>query len=76
MQAGMAGFLYPQLMKDVSPPLIVLCPLIFVLPIIFLYHQLTKRIPSCLRPDQAPKTSFGIVQVDGFASSVTRHGVE
>jgi hypothetical protein len=41
-----------------------------------LYDQLTKRIPSRLRADEAPKSAFGLVRVDELSSHASAHGVE
>lgn len=40
--------------------------LLFALLVLFLYDRVTKRIPSRLRPDQAPKSGFGLVPINGF----------
>jgi len=55
---------------------IVALPVIFLLSVAVLYHWLTKRIPSRLRADQAPRSPFGLVPVDGFGSRRGGGGVE
>jgi len=61
------------MLQALSPPYL----LIFLLSLLFIFHKLvTKQIPSRLNPDQAPRTSFGLVQIDGFAKTVTDEGVE
>lgn len=46
------------------------------LSILYLYQQITKLFISRLRADQAPKSDFGIVPVDGFGSDTFSGGVE
>ena len=41
-----------------------------------LYDQFTRKIPTRLRPDQAPKSAFGVVPADGFASQLRASGTE
>jgi hypothetical protein len=41
-----------------------------------LYDQATRRIPTRLRADQAPKSEFGVVPVGGFASQLRASGIE
>jgi len=43
---------------------------------IYIYGQVTKRIVTRLRTDQAPKSEFGIVPVSGFGSHAYGGGVE
>jgi hypothetical protein len=52
--------------------LILLIPATFL----FLYGWATKKIPTRLQADQAPKSKFGIVPVDGFGSRPHAGGVE
>ena len=40
------------------------------------YDLVTKEIPSRLRSEQAPKSEFGIIPVDGFGSLADSDGVE
>ncbi|KAI9775707.1 MAG: hypothetical protein M1816_005776, partial [Peltula sp. TS41687] len=42
----------------------------------FLYSQATKRIPTRLRADQAPKSEFGVVPVGGFGSRSHADGLD
>ncbi len=46
----------------------VLCFFVFLLSVAFLYDRVTKGIPSRLQADEAPKSEFGVVPVDGFGS--------
>ena len=41
---------------------------LFLLSTLFLYYSATKGIPSRLQGDQAPKSKFGLVPVEGFVS--------
>ena len=40
------------------------------------YYRVTKRIPSRLRFEQAPKSEFGIIPAGGFGSHAGSGGVE
>jgi hypothetical protein len=44
---------------------IVVWTVILLLSTLFLYHQLTKGIPSRRRLEQRPRSDFGVVAVDG-----------
>jgi hypothetical protein len=50
--------------------------LAFIVSAAFLYYQATKRIPSRLRAEQASRSEFGIVPVDGFGSRSRAGGLE
>lgn len=52
----------------------VLCLLIAFAAV--LYKQATKGIPTRLRADQAPRSEFGVVRVDGFDSRSRAGGIE
>ncbi|KAL9026743.1 MAG: hypothetical protein Q9196_004638 [Gyalolechia fulgens] len=41
-----------------------------------LYDQLTKRIPSRLRAEEAPKSAFGLVRADNLSSHTSAHGID
>lgn len=53
-----------------------LCLLAFIASVAFLYNQATKRIPSRLNDEQAPRSEFGVVRVDGFGSRFRAGGLE
>jgi hypothetical protein len=44
---------------------IVAWTVILLVSTLFLYHQLTKGIPSRSRLEQRPRSDFGVVEVDG-----------
>ncbi|RYP91980.1 hypothetical protein DL770_001901 [Monosporascus sp. CRB-9-2] len=48
----------------------------FLLLVAVLYDWVTKRIPSRLRPEQAPRTRFGLDPADGFSSPGDVHGAD
>jgi hypothetical protein len=50
--------------------------LIALISATFLYDWITKKIPTRLRADQAPRAEFGIVPVNGFGSRLLAGGVE
>jgi hypothetical protein len=50
--------------------------LVLLISAALLYDQATRRIPTRLRVDQAPKSAFGVVPVDGFASQLRTYGTE
>jgi hypothetical protein len=50
--------------------------LILSISIAILYDQVTQRIPTRLLADQAPKSKFGVVPVEGFGSQLRADGVE
>ncbi|KAL8909884.1 MAG: hypothetical protein Q9171_004797 [Xanthocarpia ochracea] len=41
-----------------------------------LYDQLTKRIPSRLRAEEAPRSAFGLVRADKLSSRASAHGID
>ncbi|KAF2271228.1 uncharacterized protein EI97DRAFT_408568, partial [Westerdykella ornata] len=41
-----------------------------------LYDQLTKRIPSRLRAEEAPKSAFGLVRADALSPHASTHGID
>lgn len=43
---------------------------IFLVSVALLYDRANKGIPSRLQADQAPRSEFGIVPVDGFGSGL------
>jgi hypothetical protein len=49
---------------------------IFIALVAVLYDQVTRGIPTRLRAEQAPRSEFGIVRVDGFGSRSRASGVE
>ena len=53
-------------------------PLVFAVFLLLavLYDQETKRIPSRLHDNQAPRSRFGLVRADAFGSDTTAYGVE
>ncbi|KAI9789841.1 MAG: hypothetical protein M1816_005758 [Peltula sp. TS41687] len=50
--------------------------LILLISVAYLYSHTTKRIPTRLRADQAPKSEFGVVPVDGFGSRCHADGLD
>ena len=50
--------------------------LIFLLSIAFLYDQITKRIPTRLDSDQAPKSRFELVPVGTNGLPTRANGIE
>ncbi|KAI9777909.1 MAG: hypothetical protein M1816_004381 [Peltula sp. TS41687] len=50
--------------------------ILLLISVAFLYSELTKRIPTRLRSDQAPKSDFGLVPVDGFGSRTRANGLD
>ena len=49
---------------------------IFLLLLAVLYDQITKRIPTRLRADQAPKSGFGLILTAEYNLPPCAHGVE
>jgi hypothetical protein len=49
---------------------------ILVLLVSLLYDQIARRIPSRLYTDQAPRSEFDLVPVDGFGKEVHADGFE
>jgi hypothetical protein len=59
-----------------DPVWTALClPMLLILAAL-LYDQATRRIPTRLRADQAPKSEFGLVPVDDFALPLRAYGKE
>lgn len=54
---------------------LIILSLVLLLPMIA-YDLATKRIPSRLQFEQAPKSESGIIPVDGFGSDADSDGVE
>ncbi|KAJ6023757.1 hypothetical protein N7540_004554 [Penicillium herquei] len=52
------------------------CILIFILSVAYLYFLVTKRIPSRLEPNQAPKSRFGLVPAYNLHSPARARGVD
>ncbi len=50
--------------------------LIFLLSVAFLYDQMTKKIPSRLYSNQAPKSRFELVPVGANSLQIRAGGVE
>lgn len=57
-------------------PWIALYVCIFLASAAVLYDQFTKRIPSRLRAEEAPKSGFGLVRADAISSHPSAHGIE
>jgi hypothetical protein len=55
-------------------PIFYFC--VFLLSFAFLYNHITKRIPSRLRPDQAPKSENGFIPAAKYLSPAPAHGTE
>lgn len=53
---------------------LLLC--IFFASAAVLYDQLTKRIPSRLRLEEAPKSPTGLVRADELGPNACAHGIE
>lgn len=49
---------------------------VFLLSIAFIYDLATKRIPSRLRADEAPKSRFGLVPAGDYSLPARACGVE
>lgn len=54
----------------------VVCLLLLLISLAFLYDQFTRRIPTRLADDQAPKSSFGLVPVGADNLPATASGIE
>ena len=50
--------------------------LVISISISIVYNRLTKKIMTRLRVEQAPKSEFGIVPVNGFGSHAYSGGAE
>ena len=50
--------------------------LTFVLSVAFIYYRVTKRIPSRLIADQAPRSRFELVPVNNYKVPARARGVE
>jgi hypothetical protein len=49
---------------------------IFLLSLAVVYDQVTKKIPTRLRADQAPKSGYGLVPAVTYESPARAQGVE
>jgi hypothetical protein len=49
---------------------------IFLLSLAVLYDQITKRIPTRLHANQAPKSRFGLIPTAEYNLPPCAHGVE
>ncbi|KAL9628429.1 MAG: hypothetical protein Q9164_007280 [Protoblastenia rupestris] len=54
----------------------VLSLCILIVSAAVLYDQLTKRIPSRLRAEEAPRSAFGLVRADKLSSRASAHGID
>ena len=50
--------------------------LVISIPILIVYDLMTKKIVTRLLVEQAPKSEFGIVPVNGFGSHASSGGAE
>lgn len=50
--------------------------ILFGLFLAILYDQLTKRIPTRLRADQAPRSGYGLVEATAHNAPVRASGIE
>jgi hypothetical protein len=57
-------------------PVSIALYLLVLISAALLYDRATRRIPTRLRADQAPKSEFGVNSVDGFASQLRTSGTE
>ncbi|KAF2003883.1 hypothetical protein P154DRAFT_519784 [Amniculicola lignicola CBS 123094] len=57
-------------------PWIALYLCILIASAAVLYDQLTKRIPSRLRAEEAPKSAFGLVRADALSPHASAHGID
>ena len=57
--------------NDTIVLLVCLC-----VPLLVLYDRLTRRIPSRLNKDEAPRSKFELVRADSFGPNTTAQGVE
>ena len=65
----------PQLLSPMEQTAAVyIC--IFLLSLAILYDQVTKRIPTRLRADQAPKSGFGLFSAAENELPARAHGIE
>lgn len=72
---GAALVRLPQLPSPMEKITIVyIC--IFLLALATLYDQITKRIPTRLRADQAPKLGYGLLRAVENDLPVRAHGIE
>jgi hypothetical protein len=49
---------------------------VFLLSLAVLYDQITKRIPTRLRADQAPRSGFGLIPVAEYSFPARANGIE
>lgn len=66
----------PALVETMDRPWIALCLCILIASAAALYDRFTKRIPSRLRPEEAPKSAFGLVRADALSPYASAYGTE